>query len=68
MFTNCEKKSSSVLFWDEDDDKIHDAEEEKDHDYKPRGLTNTITITTFSWTELKFNLTTYTITRYSIDT
>jgi len=42
------KKSSSVLFWDEDDDKIHDAEEEKDHDYKPRGLTNTITITTFS--------------------
>jgi hypothetical protein len=33
---------------DEDDDKIHDAEEEKDHDYKPHGLTNTITITTFS--------------------
>ena len=42
------KKSSSVHFGDEDDDKIHVAEEEKDHDYKPRGLTNTITITIFS--------------------
>lgn len=42
------KKSYPVLFGDEDDDKIHDAEEEKDHNHKPRGLTNTITITTFS--------------------
>jgi hypothetical protein len=42
------KKKLFCSLGDEDEDKIYDAEEEKDHDYKSHGLTNTITITTFS--------------------
>jgi hypothetical protein len=48
MFTNCGKKKFFCSLGAEDEKKIYYAEEEKDHDYKPHGLTNTITITTFS--------------------